>query len=641
MIANQDAFKQAVQHLENGQHADCEKLCHDLLRHNPAHADTNHILALCYRARGKFDDAEKAITRALSQSQENASILNSRGLILLDLGKAQKAYKALAKALKIQPNMAAAHANIGHAQRLLSHLREAEVSYREALSLNPRLTDALIQLALLLRKEGRLSDLGFPLLPVTSDLYDDPGLAMVQGLVALDENSPSNAERAFKHALKKRPRSATLWTNLGLSLAKQNKTKEAENAFATSIEIDPSIPEAHVNMADLWKYDSPELARNHLAEAIKLNPKHLSARDMLGFTWFMDREFDVAINCFNQALQIDQSFEQAAFHRAGAYFLKGELSSAWPDYNRRYGLSGITGSPVDNALPLWDERFPANGPVLIWTDQGLGDEILQLGYIADIYDQDISLIIATSERLVPIAARSFPKAMIVSRDDLSGGGILTGQPVAQCPAMKLASLHWKSLDNHPKRVPYLIADEMSARTFRQKYRRQTDAKPLVGISWRSANTVFGAQKSLKLADLLSALEESDCTFVDLQYGETDQEIGELPGHQQQRIISDQSVEPLKDMDTFASQVRALDIVITTSNTTAHISGALGTPTWTLVPRVGPGWLWYWFDKQTRSPWYPHTRLFRQTKNDGWASALSEIQSEFSGFIKEFQSLTGN
>jgi len=636
-----ELFKRAAQLLEVGQYADCERLCRDLLKLNPSHADLNHILALVCHAQGKLQEAEQAVTHALSQSQENASILNSLGLILLDQGKAEKAVEALTRALRINAGMAAAHFNLGHAQRILNLLPDAEASYREALRLNPTLIGALVQLSLLLQNQGRLSELNFPLSPPSGRLHDDPGVAMVQGLVALDEGTPLDAEAAFRHALKKMPRLASLWTHLGLSLAKQGKAKEAQDAYETALEIKSNLPETHVNIADLWKYESPDLTRRHLTEAIRLKPDHAVAYDMLGWTWVMEQDYDAAINCFDQALKADPDFLRAASHRAGAYFLKGELSAAWQDYGRRYGSSGIADSPIKDRLPLWDQTIPPDGPILFWTDRGIGDEILELGYIADIYEKDISLIVVTSNRLVPIAARSFPNATILSRNDMSGGGAIVGQPIAQCPAMSVAALCWKSLDDHPERGPYLIADKTSVSALRERYKVTAQDKPLIGISWRSTNAEFGSYKSLQLSDFLLVLEESGCTFVDLQYGETEQEILELPNHVQQNIIRDPTVDPLKDMDAFASQVRALDMVITTSNTTAHTSGALGVPTLALIPCVGPGWCWYWFNQQTHSPWYPQTQILMQSKNEGWAPALAETRARLTHFIAEFQSLTGN
>ena len=645
-MSEQDAtkkalFHQAVHHLNTGALDQCERLCLDIREKYPAWADSDHILALAYRAQGKLKDAERTAKRAASRDRKNPSILNSLGLILLDQDKAREAAKLFRKVLRLDDSNVAAQTNLGHAQTRLNLLSDAEKSYRRALRLQSNSVDALVQLSLLLRNSNRAGELEALIAQFPKQEAGNPGLAMVRGLAALDAKQPIEAEIQFRNALNQQPRSAQLWANYGLALYKQGKSADAESAYKTALEIAPTLPEAHINLADLLKYQSPERARTHLLEAERFLPEDKSIQDMLGFTWFLEKRFDAALDHFNRSLSIDSRFERAAYHRAGVYFLKGNLADAWKDYEIKYGVSGTTGSPVGDELPLWNPASTLDGPLLVWTDQGLGDEILQLGYIADFYKTAPVLIIATSTRLLPIAARSFPDAQVVCTTGVADWGSLSHPPAAQCPAMKLAAIRWKSLSDHPDRTPYLMANEGHAQRLRKSYLASNQNGPLIGISWKSTSADFGAQKSIRLSDLMPILEQPGCTFVNLQYGDTRGDIAGLPEHIRQKIICDDSIDPLVDMDAFADQVYALDLVLTTSNTTAHLAGALGSTTWTLVPRVGPGWLWYWFDDRQDSPWYPRMQVFRQSRQGDWSPAISSLSAEFSRFIMEFQSLTGN
>lgn len=634
-------LKYALQLLQNGQTQDSERICLDLLRSQNNLADINHILALSYRAQGRLQEAESTIKRALSQSQDNATILNSYGLILLDQDAPQKAIKFLKRALTLNPSSFSAHANLGHAQRRLNMPRDAERSYRQALQLSPHLSDALVQLALLLRNEGRSEEIDFlPKLSLDA-LPQDPGLCLVYGLLALDSDTHDQAEVIFTYALKLQPASTELLINLGLSLARQDKKEAAESAYRRALEIDSSLSEAYINLADLWKYESPDRARTYLIEAVRLSPDDKSAHDMLGFACFMERDFDAAIESFNHALSVDPNYERAIFHRAGAHFLNGKFPEAWQDYNQRYGSSGIEESPIGDALSLWDGEDAPDSPLLVWTDQGMGDEILQLGLIADLYERNIPLIIVTSERLVSITERSFPGSTCVSREMLSIKGLSTTTPKMQCPAISTGSLLRNSFEDFPRRDAYLLANEKNSAAIRRNYLSQGYREPLIGLSWKSSNPKFGQQKSLTLDELSPALHVPGCTFVNLQYGDTDHDVSDLPESVQKRIFNDDDIDPLFSMDLFADQVRAVDLVITTSNTTAHMAGALGRPTWVLVPRMGPGWLWYWFDGSDHSPWYPNTRLFRQEDDGDWTNPISRIGVALLDFVKEYQSLTGN
>src|SRR5215216_964623 len=78
--------------------------------------------------------------------------------------------------------------------------------------------------------------------------------------------------------------------------------------------------------------------------------------------------------------------------------------------------------------------------------------------------------------------------------------------------------------------------------------------------------------------------------------------------------------PLDD----ARVMRALDLVISVDTMTAHLSGALGQKTWTLLPAEAD---WRWMLERHDSPWYPTMRLFRQREEGQWNTGIDEIVRE--------------
>ena len=89
------------------------------------------------------------------------------------------------------------------------------------------------------------------------------------------------------------------------------------------------------------------------------------------------------------------------------------------------------------------------------------------------------------------------------------------------------------------------------------------------------------------------------------------------------------VDPLKDLDNFAAQIAALDLIISVDNSTVHMAGALGKPVWILLSYV-PDWRWMLNRKD--SPWYPTVKLFRQPSLGDWKSVLNQIKDELARFI---------
>jgi ADP-heptose:LPS heptosyltransferase len=89
------------------------------------------------------------------------------------------------------------------------------------------------------------------------------------------------------------------------------------------------------------------------------------------------------------------------------------------------------------------------------------------------------------------------------------------------------------------------------------------------------------------------------------------------------ILVDRTVDQLSNLDIFAAQIMAMDLVVTIDNSTAHLAGALGARVWVLLP-FAPDWRWL-LDRED-CLWYPTMRLFRQTEPGSWQPVLERVAS---------------
>jgi ADP-heptose:LPS heptosyltransferase len=85
-----------------------------------------------------------------------------------------------------------------------------------------------------------------------------------------------------------------------------------------------------------------------------------------------------------------------------------------------------------------------------------------------------------------------------------------------------------------------------------------------------------------------------------------------------------------DIDGLAALISACDAVVTVSNTTAHIAGALGKKTW-VMPPYGYARIWYWVDHGGGNPWYPSASVRQQRPDRDWADLVSSIRDEVASF----------
>jgi hypothetical protein len=217
----------------------------------------------------------------------------------------------------------------------------------------------------------------------------------------------------------------------------------------------------------------------------------------------------------------------------------------------------------------------------------------------------------------PVFARAFPEAVVVEASD-------PPHPATQsvhfhAPLGNIGRWLRPNLASFPVQKSFLKADPARSRALRERYGQG----PLVGIAWRSKNAAIGGQKSIPLAAWKPVLTVPGVKWINLQYGDVAEELAKIRESFGIEIRNDPEIDQLADMDALLAQVAALDLVITTSQTVAHVAGALGVPVWILLPR-GEGLLWYWFLEGEKSPFYPSARLFRQASRGGWSEILERV-----------------
>ncbi|MER8613864.1 hypothetical protein [Mesorhizobium sp. M0435] len=269
-----------------------------------------------------------------------------------------------------------------------------------------------------------------------------------------------------------------------------------------------------------------------------------------------------------------------------------------------------------------------------WTGENLGSDTLLIDLVEDDprslgrvirharlagaaagYAQ--SATIRAEPRLISILQRTFPKATVVpAQQDVIGDQRATFEDLAWVfgrDAEKLAA------DFVPLR-----ADPGLVETFRKHYRSITDL-PLVGLSWGSKSHTKDVPDFPEWARFIA---QTQATFVSLQYGQIKPALRRLRNGNDARLIYDDSVDQMVDMDRFAAQVAALDAVVTISNTAAHLSGALGIPT---IFLIDDNFQTAWPVIGDRTPWYPKGVVIRK-EGRAWSVVLDEVGQRLSSIL---------
>ena len=149
-------------------------------------------------------------------------------------------------------------------------------------------------------------------------------------------------------------------------------------------------------------------------------------------------------------------------------------------------------------------------------------------------------------------------------------------------------------------------------------------KTVIGISWKSFKSLNQAKKSIRLRDFERIFSGLDVVLVNLQYGDVDEEIREFKEATGIDVVQCASVDNREDLDGLAALIEVCDLVISTSNVTIHMAGALAKETWALQPYAANFW---WLVERTDSIWYPSLTLYRQPTLDDWDSVYESIRKD--------------
>lgn len=623
-------FAEAYAAHRAGRLADAETGYRAVLKASPTHADAWHLLGVLAQQQGRADDAVAHIKKAISLLGPEAPYLTNLGISLAAAGRNDEAAAAFEQALTRDPNAAATLFALGNTLRTLGRLADAERRYRHAIAQTPTQAAFHNNLGAALKDQGRLVEAEAA---TREAIRLDPAHARAQynlGVLLQETNRREEATAAFRRALTHAPDFAEAHTNLGGVL---QDLGDIENAIAhcrRAIALNPKDAAAFNNLgAALRVAGDHEGAMRAYQKTLELNPDLLAAQHNEGVALEAAGRTDEALSRYQEARGAGLDFAEANLNTALLQLARGNYAEGWKGYDARWNCRP---APMRRKFPYatWQGETgqgSGTGGVLVWGEQGVGDEILYASMLPDLINRVESAVVEVERRLVPLFARSFPAAAVVARANPPDA--VTARSDLRWHTAIADLGRWLRPDtaSFPGRTSYLTADPDRSTALRRALERLPGAGPIVGLSWISRNVRIGQYKSLALADFAPLLQIPGVRFVDLQYGDTTAEraavqasLGAAPHHVENLDLYD-------DIDGAAALAAACDFVISVSSVTAHLAAAVGRPTWVLVP-AGAGKLWYWMQGQDHTPWYPGVKIFRQERPGDWNEVIKRLTDVF-------------
>ena len=552
---------------------------------NPEQKDIDEILK--YYESGNFKKVKKLALEITKNYPNNQFGWKALGVALKMSGELSDALIANKKSIKINPVDPEAHYNLGNTLKQLNKLDEAVISYKKSIQLKTDYAAAYNNLADVFKNQGKIEE------TIVS----------------------------YKKAIQLNPNYAEAYNNLGIILRELGELYDSEKSYRKAIKLNPNYSEGYFNLGitlrDLGRLGESE---NNYKKAIELNSNRAELYNNLGVVLRELGKLDESEQNYEKAIKLKPDYADAYNNNSFTLLLKHDFKKAYDFSEWRWKTKHKIGEKFNTSKPLW--KGESGKRILIWKEQGIGDEIIFCSMLSELKAKSEKLIVHCDKRLIPLFKRSLSKDIIFegSKNNINEKDYDVHIPMGS--VSKYFRENLKSFSVTSK--GYLKADK--DRTLKIRNKLLKDKKQtLIGISWYTKSRIQMASfRNIFLNDLVSVLKNNDTKIVSLQYDHKSDEIEDLKKNNGIEINLLPEVDNRNDLDGLASLISACDLVVSIDNFTVHLAGSLGVKTKILLPYTMDA---RWGFEGEKSYLYKSVKLYRQTELGDWKKVLKKLEND--------------
>lgn len=539
-----------------------------------------HLLGVLALHARQHDQAVEWFTRAI-RKHPKAEYLSSLGIALKQQGRLDEALRVFDKAVQLKPDDAELWKHLAGGLAALGRVSEALLSYQHALKLDPSHWEAAYESGLLFYQSGR---------------FDEALLCFER----CDDLRPEHAPTLQMHAR---------------TLRALKRYEDYLTYSQRAHDLDATDPANCNNIGDALTWlGRVEEGLMWYDKALELRPDFVDVLVNKAFALVQAHRFDEALSVYERVKTLDPNNSKSAFHLSHLHLLRGDFEDGWTLREARWKVTDFSPDYPRFAQPAWlGEEAIKGKAILIHADEGIGDTIQFARYVPTLAARGARIILRVQDALCPLLS-GLPG--VVQCLPFSNPGLPSFD--MHCPVMSLPLAFGSTLETIPSAtyLPPLSPERLQV----WRDRLGSNDRLRVGLVWSgNAKQANDRNRSMPFSALRPLLDLG-ATFVTLQKD---------PRPDDRTLLNERSdivdlTAHLTDFAETAALVSNLDLVITVCTSVAHLAGALGRPTWIMLPYL-PDWRWL-LDRED-SPWYPTARLFRQDENCSYARVVDRVRTE--------------
>lgn len=516
-------------------------------------------LSKVYKLSNRAGDAVEALTRLLQIEPRNVSALNEIGVLLAEQGHLDHAQKAFEAVIEINPSFEQGYRNLyatlytGAKYEEATHIAKCAI---EHISSDYRWNFCTDLILCLWKMQA----------------FDEARQLAEELIKELEHSNTRKHREILLHAI----------TNYGVILMEMDEPDAAEAQFKKTIALAPEKVEPYVNIAKLHVYrEDFQGAMNWFEKALAIDQEHAELHNHLAIFLRDSGRPDLALPHHLSALAQSPGNVEMRYYLGITQFALGQLQEAYPNWELRWSRRE-GGSKSDLPIPEW-AGTPATGrSLLVYREQGIGDEIIFATCLPDVIHRFERILCVCHSKLKPLFVRSFPQI-----EFCSGKDALTEADVAaldwQIAIGSLPPIVRPDISSFPPHPQLLVPDPHAVEKFRIALLPKRSAL-IIGIAWRSGMLTLDRRALYPYLEFWQPLfDVPGITWVNLQYGDVTEELRKAGQQFGVSIFNFEEVDHFNDLDTSAALMKACDLVIGPATSTTMISAAVGVPTIRLAP----------------------------------------------------------
>jgi tetratricopeptide (TPR) repeat protein len=303
---------------------------------------------------------------------------------------------------------------------------------------------------------------------------------------------------------------------------------------------------------------------------------------------------------------------------AESLLLLGQFARGWKEYRYRYSLPHTRRIERKVQKPRWNGRPILGKTLLVFDEQGFGDsfQFIRLVAWAKKYSQ-ARIILEVNPESLSLYQRCIHADQIIPR------GTLIPDFDCYCELMTLPDILGLQVEHLPVSTHYLTADTDRVAFWKEKL--APIPGPRVALVWAGRSDHLNDHNRSISLNHLSPLAIPGIQFLALQKGPASSQTSHPPEGMALHSLSDQ----INSFEDTAAILTLVDLLISVDSSPAHLAGALGCPTWVMLPFLPE---WRWQTDRADTPWYPEAKLFRQSAAGDWNSVTSRMATELRNLV---------